>query len=146
MTTRTRTDQYQARWAKTEAKLREALERLTNSQPTHPELLQKRRLRFDVSELALEAGVSRNAIYSSHPSFLDQLKALKTAREPLPGRLATTHDKIAELNGIIRTLKGEVQVLVSRAAAQVARTQAAERKLAECERRCQKLHAKLYGT
>ena len=93
VTTRTRTDQYQARWAKTEAKLREALERLTNSQPTHPELLQKRRLRFDVSELALEAGVSRNAIYSSHPSFLDQLKALKTAREPLPGRLATTHDK-----------------------------------------------------
>ena len=101
MTDKAANDQYRARREATEARLREALERLVKGIPTNAELRRRRGYRLTVQTLAMEAAVSRNAIYTNHRGMLEALEAAK--RE----------DKIAELRAIIRGQVREIRQLAT---------------------------------
>lgn len=110
-----------------EAKLRAAIHRLAIGAPVHP--ANKRATRpFTVAALSREAGVARNAIYTSHRGCLEELRQLAAG-----GTASTKHglkdtDRQA-LETRIRRLATDNAVLLKRALD-------AERRAERLERRC----------
>ena len=83
----------------TEYKLREALNRLLQNRPIHPNL-QQRPVQLSIANLSREAGVSRNCIYQNHRDVLQELRLLQEKRSGTNKK--TPADKISELRTIIR--------------------------------------------
>ena len=87
------------RLLETERKLREALNRLVQGRPIHPNL-QKKPVQLSIANLSREAGVSRNCIYQNHRDILQELKSSQEKRSGTNKK--TPADKISELRTIIR--------------------------------------------
>lgn len=96
--------------------------------PVHPDL-QKRHYRLNVSVLALEAGVSRNAIYTNHSAILDDLAAAVRRQLKKPERLGSAEAKIKELSQVVRQQKADNRRLLTHNAALVARLNKNQRQL-----------------
>ena len=140
------TNQYEARRQKTKMKLTEALNRLINRLPNNPKLQQQLRqggYRLNISTLALEAGISRNAIHTNHKEFIEDLRTIQRRSKNMPQTLKTPNDKIAELRGIRRTESAkhehEKRLLVTENASLVARIRRTEKLLAETKRKLDKI-------
>ena len=126
MARRRNTDPYEQRLKDTRRKLNEALDRLVKRMPTHPDL-QRRRYQLNVSVLAREAGVGRNAIYQNHRAVIDKLKEARDRRFT-PKELASWEDKVAELRALNRELNERVRRVVTENAALIERSRRAEAK------------------
>ena len=87
------------RLLETERKLREALNRLLQDKPIHPNL-QKKPVQLSIANLSREAGVSRNCIYQNHRDILQELKLSQEKRSGTNKKAPA--DKISELRTIIR--------------------------------------------
>ena len=130
----TKSSPYKQRLEQTEARLRDALERLRKSRPSHP--LHRHGFRLTVATLAREAGVGRNAIYTNHRAFIDELQTI--TGDPLKP-LMSWQDKLDELHALLRAMKQEERRLVTENALLLQRALSAE---AEAER-CRRHHARL---
>ncbi len=108
----------------TEAKLREALDRLAQRTPG----------RLSVAALAREAGVGRSAIYANHRSMLDELKRL-VRQHAAPDRRPAWQDKLTEQRAVIDALTRERQQLATENAALLKRALDAEARVADLQRR-----------
>ena len=87
------------RLLETERKLREALNRLLQDRPIHPNLQQKP-VQLSIANLSREAGVSRNCIYQNHRDILQELKLSQEKRSGTNKK--TPADKISELRTVTR--------------------------------------------
>ena len=123
-------DQYKARWQATEKRLRESMECLVKGFPTHPDH-QRRSYRLNVSVLAREAGVSRNAIYSNHREVLADLSAAEQRRNAAPKDPGTADSKIADLRAMVDERDRRIQQLVTNNASLLTRALTAEQALTE---------------
>lgn len=140
MTRKATDSRYEARRAETEDKLREALARLERRVPTHPEL-KGRAYRLNVSTLALEAGVSRNAIYDNHKWVLEDLRRAGERQEGMPERIVTANDKIAELKKHLRNRESEIRQLATQNASLLQRALDAEESLKVADARLYRLQS-----
>lgn len=116
----TRFSPYEKRRHASDAKLRDALERLIQGRPIHPQ--HQGGYKLTVAALAREAGVGRNAIYTNHRVILDALAAARPASPPT----TSWQDKIDELHGVIRAMKLEERRLITQNALLLQRARAAE--------------------
>ena len=141
MAAKPKTNQYEALLQKTKKKLGQALERLESGMPSNPKL-QQDGYRLNVTDLALEAGIRRNAIYTNHREFLAELKKAQRRSKNMPQTLTTPNDKIAELREILRTTraehKTEKQQLVTENASLLLRIHRTEKELAATKRKLNK--------
>ena len=110
---------------RTEAKLNAALQRLIDGQPMHPSL-QGRSYTLSVTNLSLEANVSRNSIHTRHPSFRDKLKEARAKQESTHPPPRTPREKINELQAIIDGLRSDVCNRVTQNASLLLRATQAE--------------------
>jgi hypothetical protein len=120
------------RHAATEQALRQAWERLRAGAPTHPKLVDCDG-QLSISAVCLEAGRSRNALYSGHPDLLDQIRAaIKRARRTeAQGKRNQQRSRMeADLAGC----RADRQRLVSENAALLLRAVTAEEALARLKR------------
>jgi len=113
-----------------DAKLHAGLHRLTTGAALHPANQGISRL-FTVAALSREAGVARNAIYTSHREFLDQLTDLAAGKTRA---VSNIHDETnrRELETRISRLATDNAVLLKRALD-------AERRVERLGRRCASL-------
>ena len=142
MAAKPKTNQYEALRQKTKKKLCQALERLETGIPNNADL-QQNGYRLNVSDLAKEAGIRRNSIYTNHREFLAKLKKAQRRSKNMPQTLTTPNDKIAELREILRTIraehKTEKQQLVTENASLLLRIHRTEKELAATKRKLNKL-------
>lgn len=117
----TKPSHHEQRLRRTQARLNDALDRLRKGCPIHP--LHQRGYTLTVAALAREAGVARNAIYTNHRAFIDDLQTI--LGDPIKPT-TTWQDKLDELHGLIRALKQEQRRLVSENALLLQRAAAAE--------------------
>jgi hypothetical protein len=124
---------HDRRMRATAEKLRAALDRLVRGTP---ERLASRHSahRLTVAELAREAGVARNAIYTNHRDILDELGQARR-RGTVPDRLDTTEQKIAEQRAAIDDMQIQVRQLATENAALLRRAVEAERLADRVDRR-----------
>jgi hypothetical protein len=113
---------YEKRRHASGAKLRDALERLVQGRPIHPQ--HQGGYKLTVAALAREAGVGRNAIYTNHRAILEALTAAGAAGPASPP--TSWQDKIDELHGVIRAMKLEERRLITQNALLLQRARAAE--------------------
>lgn len=123
---------YEKRLRNTNRKLQEALARLLQGLPTHP-ALQKRPYRLNVTTLAREARVGRNAIYANHRTMIEELRRADRQRA-VPDKLATWEDKLAEQRTIIAALKNTERRLTTENAVLLKRALNAEAAAARHQR------------
>lgn len=113
-----------------DAKLRAGLHRLVTGAPVHP-ANQRISRPFTVAALSREAGVARNAIYTSHREFLYQLTDLAAGKTKAISDIHDDTDR-RELETRISRLATDNAVLLKRALD-------AERRAERLERRCASL-------
>lgn len=113
-----------------DAKLRAGLHRLVTGVPVHP-ANQGISRPFTVAALSREAGVARNAIYTSHREFLDQLTDLAAGKTTA---VSDTHDDRDR-----RELETRISRLATDNATLLKRALDAERRAERLERRCASL-------
>lgn len=113
---------YEKRRAATDRKLRAALERLIEQRPSHPAL--QNGYRLEVTTLAREAGVGRNAIYTNHRSVIDALKL--AAARPQPNAAESLEEKVIELRAVIREMQVNERRLLTQNAVLLQRATCAE--------------------
>ena len=113
-----------------DAKLRAGLHRLVTGAPVHP-ANQGISRPFTVSALSREAGVARNAIYTSHRAFIDQLTELAAGKIKAVSDIHDDTDR-RELETRISRFATDNAVLLKRALD-------AERRVEQLERRCASL-------
>jgi hypothetical protein len=123
---------YEKRLCDTDQKLRDALERLVKGLPTHP-ALQKHAYRLDVTTLAREARVGRNAIYTNHQSIIEELRHANQ-KKVIPDKLAAWEDKIAQQRSLIHIMQIEERRLVTENAILLKRALEAEEEAARQKR------------
>ena len=141
MTGNTAGDHYGARLRKTEKALREALERLVKGIPTHPKL-KDAGYRLNVSTLALEARVSRNAIYTNHKGIAEDLKAAQRRSKRMPKTIENVDDKVRELRAIIREQELEKRKLATENALLIHRLHQKDEEIATLKAKQDKLQAR----
>ena len=110
---------------RTEAKLNAALQRLIDGQPTHPSL-QGRSYTLSVTNLSLEANVSRNSIHTRHSTFLDKLAEARAKQESTRPPPHTPHEKINALRATIDDLRSDVRNLETQEDSLLLRAEQAE--------------------
>jgi hypothetical protein len=115
---------YEKRLQETDRKLRDALNRLVNGAPRNA-ALQERCHQFSVANLAREAGVARNAIYTNHRDIIEALRHAAQQRV-VPSKLENWEDKLAQQRAVIEILKMEQRRLATENAALLARAIEAE--------------------
>ena len=108
----------------TDRKLQEALSRLVQGTPTHPQL-QKSSYRLTVTTLALEARVGRNAIYTNHRAIIDKLRDAER-RRIVPDKLIVWEDKFTQQRALIQALKHEERRMITENAGLLKRLHDAE--------------------
>lgn len=123
---------YEKRLAETDRKLRAALERLVKGLPTNP-ALQKNAYRLDVTTLAREARVGRNAIYTNHRSLIEELSRANQ-NKMIPDKLAAWEDKIVQQRSLIHIMQVEERRLVTENAILLKRALDAEEEAARHRR------------
>lgn len=129
MSTEGPTNQYERRKADTKRRLREAIERLLAGTPQSPDV-RGRKWKLDVKTFALEAGVSRNAIYQNHREILDELRSARTARGAKT-QANGNNSETRRLKRELRRAEHEIRVLVTQKAELLARALIAEKQLKE---------------
>jgi hypothetical protein len=115
------------RRARTEARLRAALDRLQRDESGC----------LNVAALAREAGVGRNAIYSNHNAILADLRQAAAQREV--SQAPNDADRASDKQRLIAELRKQVQRLATENVALLKRTLDAEAKSARLERRAAQL-------
>ncbi len=124
---------YEKRLQQTDRKLRDALDRLIKGTPNDA-ALQDRRYQLSVANLAREAGVARNAIYTNHRAMIEALRQA-AQRRIVPDKLESWEDKLAQQRAVIDVLRVEQRRLVSENAALLKRAMDAEAEAARHQRR-----------
>jgi hypothetical protein len=130
---------HDRRMQATAAKLRAALDRLAGDSGGPPTASIRH---LTVAELAREAGVGRNAIYANHRDILDELARFRE-RQPVPGRIATMVDKVAEQRVVIDDMQCQIRQLATENAGLMRRAIEAERQADRAERRSAQLTKEL---
>ena len=115
---------YEKRRQETDRKLRDALDRMIKGTPRDASS-QKRSYTLSVANLAREAGVARNAIYTNHRAMIDALRQA-AQRRVVPSKLESWDDKLAQQRAVIDVLKTEQRRLVTENAALLKRAIDAE--------------------
>lgn len=111
-----------------DAKLRAGLHRLVTGAPVHP-ANQRTSRPFTVAALSREAGVARNAIYTSHRAILDQLKELAIGKTKVVSDTHAAADK-QELETRLSRLATDNAILLKRALEAERRVERLERRYA----------------
>ena len=122
-------DQYQRRKAVTRQLLRDAFARLRAGKPRSP-ALQVRGVKLNVTTLAKEAGISRNAIYTNHAEILDELRELSGALGA-KDETSSTKGELGQLKQALRQAEEKQRQLATYCAELLARSLQAERELKE---------------
>ena len=125
----------------TETRLLEALERLRNGDPTHPDLLYGK-YNLNPTNLSKESGISRNTIYTRYRPILEKLREASMAHQSATQPPLTASDKIAELRSIKHQLEADNQNLTTQNADLLARAQQAEHERNAALRRVDALQSK----
>ncbi|WP_069638467.1 hypothetical protein [Burkholderia sp. PAMC 26561] len=115
---------YEKRLQQTDCKLRDALDRLVNGAPRNDASLERCH-HFSVANLAREAGVARNAIYTNHKAMIEALRHAAKQRV-VPSKLENWQDKLGQQRAVIEVLKIEQRRLATENAALLARVIEAE--------------------
>jgi hypothetical protein len=118
-------------------KLRAALDRLVRGTPERPASRHSAH-RLTVAELAREAGVARNTIYTNHRDILDELGQARR-RGTVPDRPDSTEQKIAEQRAVIDDMQIQIRQLATENAGLLRRAVEAERLAESADRRSAQL-------
>ena len=125
-------NRYEKRRQETDRKLRGALDRMVNGTPGDASL-RERTHQLNVTSLAREAGVARNAIYTNHRAMIDALRQAAQQRV-VPSKLESWEDKLAQQRAVIGVLKTEQRRLATENAALLKRATDAEAEVAQHRR------------
>ena len=111
MTSSHSSTQYDKKREETRLKISRALERL--SAEAESSAADQAKCSLNVTMLAREAGVSRNAIYTSHREFVDRLAEIRKDIRIRSQRRPKTEDKVAELLETNRELNLRIRRLTT---------------------------------
>lgn len=129
---------HEVRHRNTERRIRQAMDRIV-ARAT----LDGRSTRITVAELAREAKVSRNTIYTEHAGFLDELISAsplrKAVRQPKP------KPDTAKLRALMQELQEQRRLLATENAGLLKRVIEAEKTVARLEKQNAKLIEELSG-
>jgi hypothetical protein len=116
-----------AKAERTAGRIVDAIARLKAGQPTHPELRLRTVARVSVQTVAMEAGISRAALYRYHKPLL--LAISDTARENQPARVSRRRRIEEELRREIVSLESRLNDAISENALLLHRLTVAEDRL-----------------